>query len=422
MTTLLTGDALTVLKTLPAQSVHCVVTSPPYWGLRDYGTAKWKGGDSKCDHAGRRNYEAGGKQDRSAGTSRDGGNCRKCGARRVDQQLGLERTPEEYVAHQVEVFREIHRVLRDDGTAWLNLGDSYATGGGPHGGSGKQRHTGLKPKDLIGIPWRVAFALQADGWYLRSDIIWHKPNPMPESITDRPTKGHEYIFLLAKSRTYFYDHVAVAEPCAAEFRNGRSRPETSGSKLYRSNPEYRYRANLHNMPGKRTGRRRRTVWTVTSAPYKGHFATFPPKLIEPCILAGTSERGVCAVCGAPWVRVLAATIKRGRLPASGKSGSLPAQGSARRMLESVMGARAAGLPHDSPSESAATTGWRASCACNGETVPATVLDPFAGAGTTLLVAQRFGRGAIGIDLNPGYVKMARRRLAEPAKLTRKAAA
>lgn len=254
------GDALAVLRTFAAQSIQCCVTSPPYWGLRDYGTARWKGGNPACDHAARRNHSPGEKQATQIGSSRDktGGDCRKCGARRIDAQMGLEPTPEEYVAHMVEVFREVRRVLRNDGTLWLNLGDSYATGGGkvgecPGGGTqgarwaGRGMNTkqpkwanalgpicqpnrmplhGLKPKDLVGIPWRVAFALQADGWYLRSDIIWAKPNPMPESVTDRPTKAHEYLFLLAKSERYYYDAAAIKEPCQMDtprrYERGRS--------------------------------------------------------------------------------------------------------------------------------------------------------------------------------------------------------
>lgn len=231
---ILTGDVLDMLHTLPDASVHCVITSPPYWGLRDYGTARWEGGDPGCDHrmnsirirrnlAEAANAVDGGRRKAENRGDRDAlglpfpNVCRKCGARRVDQQIGLEETPTEYVARLVEVFREVRRALRDDGTLWLNLGDSYA-GSGVHaahhanpgmskaGARGAAVATpvpfGLKPKDLIGIPWRVAFALQDDGWYLRSDIIWAKPNPMPESVTDRPTKAHEYLFLLAKSQRY----------------------------------------------------------------------------------------------------------------------------------------------------------------------------------------------------------------------------
>lgn len=297
---MLTGDAAKTLRTLDDESVHCCVTSPPYWGLRNYG---------------------------------------------VDGQLGLERTPEEYVGKLVDIFREVRRVLRDDGTLWLNLGDSYAASG-QAGGAGKQ-HTnvgsvnvpvrqvpnGLKPKDLVGIPWRVAFALQADGWYLRSDIVWAKTNPMPESVTDRPTKSHEYLFLMAKSERYFYEADAIAEPVTRNFWN-----ESVG-------PEYMTARDGRNDGGKRKGsgpmdgkRNKRSVWTVSTQPYAdAHFATFPFKLIEPCILAG------CPVGG-------------------------------------------------------------------------TVLDPFAGAGTTCIVSLRNRRNFIGIELNPEYTEMATKRIEDDAPL------
>ena len=252
------GDCCVTLRRLPAESVHCCVTSPPYFGLRDYG------------HAG---------------------------------QIGLEDTPEAYVARLVEVFREVRRVLRDDGTLWLNLGDSYAQAGG-RGEQGatsqrlgrsnveaQEKHTslktpeGYKAKDLLGIPWMVAFALRSDGWYLRQDIIWHKPNPMPESVTDRCTKAHEYLFLLSKSPKYFFDSQAIKE--AADSKNHRDsrglRPTPPGQ-----SPTTGFKDGRHYET-----RNRRDVWTVTTKPFKGaHFATFPPDLIEPCILAGSPSGGV----------------------------------------------------------------------------------------------------------------------------------
>ncbi len=226
------GDCRDKLKELEPESVQMCVTSPPYWGLRDYGH---------------------------------------------NDQLGLEETPGEYTANMVEVFSQVKRVLKDDGTLWLNLGDSYS-------GSGKknQKYTvpiGLKPKDLIGIPWRVAFALQADGWYLRQDIIWHKPNPMPESVTDRCTKSHEYIFLLSKSAKYFYDNEAIKEKYQAL-----GKPRSFGKKGNddRNDTGRIYEAN------DQSGKNKRSVWTVTTKPYTGsHFAVFPEKLIEPCIQAGS---------------------------------------------------------------------------------------------------------------------------------------
>lgn len=256
---ILHGDALEVLRTLPDGIVHTCVTSPPYWGLRDYG---------------------------------------------VEGQIGLEPTPEEYVERLVEVFREVRRVLRDDGTLWLNLGDCYAGAGDRRGGIGNEhgqrnehkppdKEIGLKPKDLIGIPWRVAFALQADGWYLRSDIIWHKPNAMPESVKDRPTKAHEYIFLLAKSERYYYDADAIREPYAENSLSRykyQYRSDVPSSKATK-NPAIGARAGKINPNPK--GRNKRTVWSVSTKPFKGaHFATFPPDLIEPCILAGCPEGGI----------------------------------------------------------------------------------------------------------------------------------
>lgn len=302
------GDCLASMRGMADQSVNCCVTSPPYFGLRDYGRAG---------------------------------------------QIGLEQTPDAYVAKLVDVFREVKRVLRDDGTLWLNLGDSYAgywgdakakaegrassadSNGWTNGFSMNSRPkfhdafggSGIKPKDLIGIPWRVAFALQAEGWYLRQDIIWHKPNPMPESVRDRCTKAHEYIFLLSKSERYYYDAEAIAEPAQnwgtrdrSNFRGGTKDPMLK----------------QHGLAGKEfeeePTRNKRSVWTVTTKPFKGaHFATFPPDLIEPCILAGSKLGDV-------------------------------------------------------------------------------VLDPFGGAGTTGLVASRLGRNAILCELNSEYVSLARERI------------
>jgi DNA modification methylase len=255
---ILVGDCIESMRGLFDQSVHTCVTSPPYFGLRDYGH---------------------------------------------DGQIGLEPTPDEFVAKLVEVFRDVRRVLRDDGTLWLNLGDSYASGTKGSGGAGKSTlgpnrdlqnigfqkmeprrfDVGLADKQLIGIPWRVAFALQADGWYLRQDIIWHKPNPMPESVTDRCTKAHEYIFLLSKSARYYFDADAIKEPASG-------RETFFGSDRY-SKGSGRNDAERYNATTCET-RNKRSVWTVTTKPFKGaHFATFPPNLIEPCIKAGCPEGG-----------------------------------------------------------------------------------------------------------------------------------
>jgi DNA modification methylase len=238
--TIHTGDCAAILQTLPANSVQCCVTSPPYYGLRDYGH---------------------------------------------DGQIGLEETPEAYVAKMVEVFREVRRLLRNDGTLWLNIGDSYAAQAG-------KTPQGIKPKDLIGIPWMLAFALRADGWYLRQDIIWHKPNPMPESVTDRCTKAHEYLFLLSKAERYFYDSDAIREPLSAATierdKTPRGRSQNGGGSA-ESLAGFDYsREGLGNMTSNPKGRNRRSVWSITTQPFKGaHFAVMPEALVEPCILAGS---------------------------------------------------------------------------------------------------------------------------------------
>jgi site-specific DNA-methyltransferase (cytosine-N4-specific) len=313
--TLHVGNALDVLQGMPDESVHCVVTSPPYWGLRDYGTGSWVGGDPDCDHrknavTGRgedfrkrgedRGYAKGSNfanyGDRNATASDFEDTCGKCGATRTDQQLGLEPTPDAYITRMVEVFREVRRVLRRDGTCWLNIGDSYSGGSGSNVWSGdafesdgsqrgqqpvrgKERRTpvvGMKPKDLVGIPWRLAFALQADGWYLRSDIIWAKPNPMPESVTDRPTKAHEYVFLLTREARYFYDADAIREP--AEYgRREWSDPEAVLAAATNGNdkrPDHGVRVKASVTGGDPSaGRNARSVWTIATQPYaEAHFA------------------------------------------------------------------------------------------------------------------------------------------------------
>ena len=373
--TILVGDVRERLRELPGECVQCVVTSPPYWALRDYG---------------------------------------------VDGQLGLEKTPEEYVARMVEVFRQVRRVLRNDGTLWLNLGDSYAATGksggggqgkrwekvgadaeGPRGGKWSPAPPGLKPKDLVGIPWRMAFALQADGWYLRSDIIWSKPNPMPESVTDRPAKAHEYLFLMSKSERYYYDAEAVAETAVGP-PGGNIKP-TKGS----DQEKMRTRKGLHlaQQKAREAGgfvkRSRRTVWTIPTSPFpEAHFAVFPEKVVEPCILAGTSEKGYCSDCGKPWIRNTAHKYEKTRPNGSRGIKTLGRQhvpyGSARykdRLLRHTT-----------------TIGWEASCSCKGSVEPGVVLDPFMGSGTTALVALKAGRRFIGIELNPEYAKMAEARI------------
>lgn len=362
---ILVGDCRARLRQMEAGTVQTCVTSPPYFGLRDYG------------HAG---------------------------------QIGLEPTPDDFVAAMVEVFREVRRVLRDDGTVWLNLGDSYArnpakgTTGTPNGrniaeqgySGGAGIPDGAKEKDLIGIPWMVAFALRADGWYLRQDIIWAKPNPMPESVTDRCTKAHEYIFLLSKGPRYFFDAKAIAEP--AIYAPGAT-TEVEREKGYYggkwSNPE---EGSRHDGSFKaiRDTRNKRSVWTVASQPFAdAHFATYPPDLIEPCILAGTPV-ACCAACGAPRVPVLDRTPmvirKSGRGDALGEHGATAASGTMVSPARSVV------------------TGHAPSCGCNVQDGVSTVLDPFGGAGTTGLVADRLGRNAVLCELNPAYAAMAEKRL------------
>jgi DNA modification methylase len=372
--TLYCGDVRTVLASLPDGSVQTCVTSPPYFGLRDYG------------HEG---------------------------------QLGLEPTPDAYVAAMVAVFREVRRVLRDDGTLWLNLGDSYAREGGQS--SGVPRHwdgrkadpgglhnlrplasqIGLKQKDLVGIPWLVAFALRADGWYLRSDIIWAKPNPMPESVTDRPTKAHEYVFLLTKSARYYYDAAAIQEDAA--------RPERAGKPLgYWGGPNSIARAAVDGRTptgneGARTpvvgatSRNARTVWTIATQPYSGaHFATMPEELARRCILAGSSAKA-CEHCGAPWERVME------------RDPSTEARQNWAGHMHSKGGASRIGGFYDAKSE---TIGWQPTCVCadNTGSGAGVVLDPFGGSGTTAAVAVGHGRHAVHIDLNPAYIELARQRI------------
>jgi DNA modification methylase len=365
-----------------------------------------------------------------------GDTCRRCGAWRG--ALGLEPTPEAYVAHLVEVFRAVRRVLRADGTVWCNLGDAYSGGGGysPEAPSNQgepivrgnrnasARFTserrrpalGLKPKDLVGIPWRVAFALQADGWYLRSEIIWAKPNPMPESVTDRPTKAHEYLFLLAKAERYFYDAEAIRE-ANSDAENNLARVGL----IHRASPKdlaIRSAGGNGLNPASDTadgraygqgGRSKRSVWTIPSAPFsEAHFATFPPALVEPCVQAGTSARGACPACGAPWERVVERTSILDPRPMTTGAAKKAALGELARTTPQ---GRTCGTVE------VQTTGWAPTCACAvGEPRPCVVLDPFGGAGTVALVADRLGRDAILIELKPEYAAMAERRIREEAPL------
>ncbi|MBV9471089.1 MAG: site-specific DNA-methyltransferase [Abitibacteriaceae bacterium] len=337
------------------------------------------------------------------------------------------------------VCAELWRVLRHDGTLWLNLGDSYAQSGGSNSVPPKPNRPesrrplpqaartlgrwkalpGLKKKDLVGVPWRVALALQADGWYLRTDIVWAKGNPMPESVTDRPTRSHEYLFLLTKSQRYYYDQAAVAEPIAAiskrRYSQGTLGIQRGGFK------QEQYAAGL---PGQKARNRRpadilkslaerqrqtrnsRSVWQINTQPSRlNHFATFPTELPRRCILAGTSEKGCCPHCGAPWRRV----VMRHRVVRTGITCSLYPPGSNGHRISLLRQTVRAQGTESGPN--AETLGWTAGCACPPhKPVPCTVLDPFMGSGTTGLVAIRHGRRFVGIDLNPSYIEMARHRI------------
>jgi len=467
---ILQGHVLDTLRQLPNQSVHCCITSPPYWGLRSYQTEPqiW-GGTDECEHvwgadmpkpgseyreglstsifAGREDkgeirkrlvgnapsekstlvgggkHRPGTKYAQNEEHATGGQFCQRCGAA-WRGELGSEPTPELFVEHLVQVFREVRRVMRDDAVAWVNMGDSYNAmqGNGFKPGGGRnisaenipkpRKQIGLKPKDLCGMPWRLAFALQAEGWYLRSDIIWAKPNPMPESVTDRPTKSHEYVFLLTKSAKYYYDATAVKEPLAestlADGRNATGRHtqgDKEGSKYGADGspdqPSWYRSKTFVNPCG---GRNLRSVWTIpTEANPLAHFAAFPRRLVEPCIMAGTSEKGVCRSCGSPWTRVVEKRQAGETLPEidGTKNGD---------MYVSRYGA-----PRLGPGikDTVTTISWRPTCSCPAaDPVPATVLDCFHGSGTTMIVSIGMNRSYVGIELNPEYVKMSRKRLRE----------
>lgn len=416
---LLIGDCIDTLKTLDEKTIQCVVTSPPYFGLRDYGE---------------------------------------------DGQIGLEKTPEDFVQSLVEVFREVKRVLRDDGVVWLNLGDTYAGGGGASGHteatqnmgrstksygatatSSRPLPTGLKPKDLIGIPWRVAFALQADGWYLRQDIIWSKPNPMPASVKDRCTTSHEYIFLLSKSRKYFFDHRAIQQPLA-ESSGPRMRRGVSSNHKWSDgadgqvpNSMSKERAYDQDRPVK-SMRNKRSVWTITTKPFsQAHFATYPPDLIEPCILAGSASR-CCSDCGTAWIR----TEIGSRQPNCECNGSLvekeviiPASMTREEVSQTTWGTTIDGEYNGEAVKDYEGTGAENASDVKKRiienrtkdrkkkitiyesemdldkhpTSPSIVLDPFGGSGTTAGVAIKRGRRAILCELSSEYAELIPLRIA-----------
>lgn len=495
---ILQGHVLDVLPTIAPATFHTCVTSIPYWQLRSYGTEPqvWANPDgtplcvNEHEWETERYYREGGNSSSSSLAFSEPGPenaqrlkdtrwrsntiCQHCGAWRGE--WGQEPTPEMYVDHTVAVFEAVRRVLRNDGTLWLNIGDTYWNDpGGQNGSEGwvgekakeanrqmgrRKRSTGstdpvLKRKDLVGIPWRVAFALQAAGWYLRSEIIWHKPNPMPESCTDRPTKAHEYVFLLTKRGDYFYDREAIMEPVSgtAHSRGNGLNPK---AKLngYAPGQESANQPRLHRQkvpaywdtdPGAHgriqrrprqnesfsaavaelvDQRNKRSVWTIPLNGFsEAHFATFPPALVEPCIKAGTSERGCCPTCGAPWGRIVARAPAAPRIPGSAKSDAASERMATRNMLQRTRGARANGGAHDNPFPPPVTLGWQQACSCPPhEPVPCTVLDICFGSGTTGVVGDRLGRDVVGIDLHPDYVVMAERRIKEDAPMFTEVAA
>ena len=390
--TSLHGDCTELLPTLAPGSVQTIVTSPPYFGLRDYGLLP-------TDWPEVTYVPVAGLEPITIPAMR----C--C--------LGLDPTPAAYIGHLVHTWRLLAPVLRDDGTCWLNLGDSYAGQGGqgPQAGDefkarrrGQELITraaryvggGLKSKNLLGIPWRAALALQADGWYLRSDIIWAKPNPMPESVTDRPTRAHEYLFLLAKSERYYYDAAAVAEPLSApsKFAGNRAQQVAATGGIISGG------TSTHK--NEITARNRRTVWSIATQSYSGaHFAVMPEALIEPCILAGSSARA-CEHCGAPWVRVVERESNwQERKAAGATAGNV---GTSETYQNGVHGKN---MSHDLGSKTMRDLGLAPSCACadNTGSSASVVLDLYGGSGTVGKVATRLQRDAVLIDLNPDYIAL-----------------
>lgn len=384
---IINSDVLVGLKALPSNSVHCCITSPPYYALRNYG---------------------------------------------VDGQIGLEKTHHEFIKKLVEVFEEVRRVLRPDGTLWMNLGDSYFGSWGNYGGQNRGKGTQrkidsgslvsnpsyegrerekpatalksdtFKSKDRMGIPHRVVFALQDSGWYWRDEIVWYKPSAMPESVTDRTTKTHEFVFMLSKSEHYYYDQLAIVEPVSGNAHprgkglNPKAKKNDDGSKQNTS-----FSASINGMVEQRN---KRSVWKVASAGYKGaHFATFPPKLIIPMIQAGTSVNGCCPMCGKPSKRL----IEKVRVPTRpGKDTKVP------QMVDVLEVGNRDPQRHTTIKK---TVGWSIDCECPvtlADMVPCTVLDPFAGSGTTLAVSLSLGRDAIGIELNPEYIPLIEKRIAD----------
>lgn len=467
------GNCLEVLALLPEESIQCVVTSPPYWGLRKYeGEQEMVWGDNHCKH--QWNISVPPRRSRkstdiidlaskeatkpaSAFNAINTNFCSLCGAWRG--AYGLEPTPEMYVEHTLEFLRAIRRVLRKDGVVFWNIGDSYAGSGGAHtenqanpgisqsfkrqgvphyGNLGMPERylapKGLKSKDLCLIPFRVAIAAQEDGWWVRSVIIWSKPNPMPESVKDRPTESHEYILMLTKSKNYYWDMEAVREAYTKPLNRwgGNSlKRDTSKTAEYKEMLNIGYSSAFRvgrPMRPDESGRNIRTVWEFPTRPYpEAHFAVFPEELPKRCIMAATSEKGNCSKCGKPWVRVVE-RIKRGQArqdtkwapgteygPSPKSTLDEPRQRGGKYLNEEQD--RLHHLPGNewqkwSNNHPPTTLGWKPQCTCDAETKPAIVLDPFAGAGTVGKVAKSLGRQAILIDLSEKYCELARKRVEE----------
>lgn len=392
-------DVRESLRKLPSNNFHCVVTSPPYWGLRHY-----LSDDNPL----------------------------------VDSEIGREESPHDYVRNMVDVFREVRRVLRDDGVLWVNIGDSYAQAkghghwtsqkakGDEHGQKASKRWAsvgandfGLKPKDLCGIPWRLAFALQDDGWWLRQDVIWEKPAPMPEPVSDRCTRSHEYIFMFAKSRYYYYDAEAIKEPVAESTKRDtrigkvKIRDVGAASRDFGGGTSAS-RRNATNAVGSLDVRNKRSVWRLKSQPYTGsHFAVFPQALPETCILAGTSEKGCCHDCGTPWVRIVeefgGRDWRNDKMKPKGIPGEMMGEGSNKRGQSST--------PLNDTKQRI-TTGWKPACDCpEQDPVPCRILDPFSGSATTGMVANKLGRDYVGLDLNESYLELAQRRIRDMPAVT-----
>lgn len=457
---ILVGDVMKILSSMPQESIQTVVTSPPYWGLRDYDVPRtvW-GGDPKCRHFWGPEFVKGGPA-RAPGKTTKFGNRRVlklraalqkasmgafcwCGAWRG--QLGLEPKPSLYVEHIVDVMRAVKRVLRRDGTVWLNLGDCYSDSGrGSDTNSkleGSRRNqeesrkvriretaiTGIRPKNLFLLPHRVAIALQDDGWYVRQDVVWSKPNPMPESVRDRPTRAHEYVFLLSRSERYYYDAEAIKEPVTWNAHSRGAGANKKASLINRPSgwdPALGWQAGHSKKVGRYaqpkqnesfstavvslvSDRNKRSVWTVQTEPFSGaHFATFPQGLVAPCLEAGSSPKA-CAGCGAPWEREVEVWYEN---PGNRSGNGQKWKGMGHQPFGT--GTRDVRLERKSK-----TKGWHPSCECFADlpeqdrpTRPCLILDPFMGSGTTALVAVKIQRDFIGIEIKKEYAAMARGRL------------